>query len=96
MFIVLLASIANAYNHTKCVSLSNQKCEIQLFLINLNPNKYCQELHNYLFEVNIDRFVGSCITLNDLSNKLYVLNKTGHLKIHVFNMVTRKNWIKKF
>ena len=28
MFIVLLASIVNASNHKKCVSLSNQKCEI--------------------------------------------------------------------
>ena len=28
MFIVLLTSIVNASNHTKCVSLSNQKFEI--------------------------------------------------------------------
>ena len=87
MFILLLASIDNAYNHTKCVSLSNQKCEIQ---INLNPNKYCQVLHYYLFVVKLNRYVGSCITLNDLSNKVYVLNKARYLKIHVFNMVTRK------
>ena len=33
MFIVLLSSIVNVSNHTKCVSLSNQKCEIQLTLI---------------------------------------------------------------
>ena len=26
MFIVLLASIVNASNHTKCMSLSNEKC----------------------------------------------------------------------
>ena len=29
MFIVLLDSTVNASNHTKCRSLSNQKCEIQ-------------------------------------------------------------------
>ena len=29
IFIVSLASIVIASNHTKCVSLSNQKCEIQ-------------------------------------------------------------------
>ena len=28
-FVVLLNSIVNASNHTKCVSLSNQKSEIQ-------------------------------------------------------------------
>ena len=33
--IVLLASIANASNHTKCVSLSIQKCEIHSILIDL-------------------------------------------------------------
>ena len=45
MFIVLLTSIVNASNHTKCVSLSNQKCKIQPTLINLHPNEYNQELH---------------------------------------------------
>ena len=40
MFIVLLASIVNASNHTKCVSLRNQKCEIQPTLINLHLNEY--------------------------------------------------------
>ena len=38
MFIVLLSSIVNASNHTKFVLLSNQKCEIQLTLIDLHPN----------------------------------------------------------
>ena len=34
MFIVLLTNIVNASNHTKYVSLSNQKCKIQPTLIN--------------------------------------------------------------
>ena len=33
MFIVLLTSLVNASNHTKCVSLSNEKCEIQRTLL---------------------------------------------------------------
>ena len=45
-------------------------------LINLHPNEYSQELHYYPFAVKFDRCVGSCNTLNDLSNKLYVPNKT--------------------
>ena len=40
MFIVLLTSIVNASNHTKCVFLSYKKCEIQPTLINLGPNEY--------------------------------------------------------
>ena len=38
MSIVLLTSIVNASNHTKCASLTNQKCEILPTLINLYPN----------------------------------------------------------
>ena len=51
MFVVLLtslinvSSIVNASNHANCVSLSNQRCGIQLALINLHPNEYSQELH---------------------------------------------------
>ena len=52
--------------HTKCVSLSNQKCEIQPALINLDPNDYNQEIHYYAFAVKLDSFVGSFNTLNDL------------------------------
>ena len=67
MFIGLLTSIVNASNHTKCVSLSNQKCTTQSTLINLHPNEYSQALRYYPFAVNLDRCVGSCTTLNDLS-----------------------------
>ena len=38
MFIGLLASIVNASNHAKCVSLNNQQCLTQPTLINLHPN----------------------------------------------------------
>ena len=54
VFIVLLSSTVNGYNHTKCVSLSNQKCEIQSTLINLHPNEYSQEFHYYPFAVKLD------------------------------------------
>ena len=90
MFIVLLSSIVNASNHTKCVSLSNEKCKIQTTLINLYPNEYSQELHYYAFAVKVDKCVGSSNTLNDLSYKVCVPNKTEDLNIHVFNMITGK------
>ena len=60
-------------NHTKCVLLRNQT---QPTFINLHPNEYSQELHYCTFAVKLDRCVGSCNTLNDLSNKVCVLNKT--------------------
>ena len=44
-------------------------------LINFHPNKYSQEFHYYPFDVELDRCVGSCNTLNDLSNKVCVPNE---------------------
>ena len=75
MFIVLSSSTVNASNHTKCVLLSNQKCMIQLTLINLNPNEYSQESHYYPFSVKLDRCDGGCNTLDNLYNKVCVPNK---------------------
>ena len=43
IIIELLIGLVNGYNHTKCASLSNQKCMIQPTLINLHPNEYSQE-----------------------------------------------------
>ena len=37
-------------------------------LINLHPNEYSQEFHYYPFAAKLDSCVGSCNTLNDLSN----------------------------
>ena len=91
IFIMLLSSIVNASNHTKCVSLSNQKCMIQPTLINLYPNEYSQEFHYYPFAVKLNRCVGSCNTLNDLSNKVCIPNKTEDSNLSVFNMITGIN-----
>ena len=91
MFIVLLSSIVNTSNHIKCVSLSNQKCEIQPTLINLHPNEYCQEFQYYPFLVKLDRCFGSCNTVIDLSNKICIPNKIGKLNLTVFNMITGIN-----
>ena len=88
MFILLLSSIVNTSNHTKCVSLSNQKYKIQPTFINLHPKEYIQEFHYYPFAVKLeDRCVGNCNTLNDLSNKVCVPNKTKDLNIHVFEYI---------
>ena len=70
--------------------LSNEKRETQPTLINLHPNEYSQELHYYPFVNKSDRCVGSCNTLNDLSNKVCVPNKTD-LNIRFFNMIAGKN-----
>ena len=94
MFIGLLSSIINASNHTKCVSLSNQKCMTQVILISLYPNKYSQGFHYYPFAVKLDRCVGSCKIPNDLSNKVCISNisnKTKNLNLCAFNVITYIN-----
>ena len=90
MFIVLLSSIVNASNHSRCVSLSNQTCMIQPTLINLHPNEYSQEFHYYPFSVQLDRCVGNCNTLKN-NSKICVPNKTENLNLSMFNMITRIN-----
>ena len=82
----LLNSIVNASKYTKCVSLSNQKCTTQLTRISLYLNKYTQGLLYYPFVVNLDRYVGSSNSLNDLSNKVCVPRKTKNLNVSFFNM----------
>ena len=88
IFIGLLTCIVSASNHTKCVLLSNHKCMIQPTLTNLHPKEHSQEFHYYPFAVKLDRCVGSCNTLNDLSSKLCVPNKTEDLNLSAFNMIT--------
>ena len=75
IFIELLTGIANGSYHTKCVSLSNEKYEIQTTLTNLYSHEYSQERNYYPFSVKLGRYDGSCNTLNDLSNKVSVQNK---------------------
>ena len=41
--------------------------------------------------VKLDRCVASCNTVNDLSNKVCVPNKTEDLNLSVFNMITGIN-----
>ena len=86
--IALLTGLVNGSNHKKCVSLSNQKCMTQPALINLHLNEYSQEFHHYLFAVKLDRCVGRCNALNDLSNKTCIPNKTEDLNLSMFNIIT--------
>ena len=44
--------------------------------------------------VELDRRVGSCNTLTDLSNKVCVPNRAEDLNLNVFNMVTGTNELK--
>ena len=64
---------------------------IQRNLINLHLTEYSQEFHYYPFVVKLDRYVRSCNTLNDLSDKLCASSKTRDLNLSVFNTITGIN-----
>ena len=91
IFIGLLTGLVNGANHTNNVLLSNQKRKIQPTLINLYPNEYSHEFRCYPFSVKLDRCTGSCNTINNLSNKVCIPNKTEDLNLSVFNMITGIN-----
>ena len=57
------------------------------YYYNLHSSEYSQEIHYYPSATKLDRFVGSCDTLNDLSNELCIPNKTEDLNLSVFNMI---------
>ena len=94
IFNQLLTGLVKAFNHAKCVSLTAQKCTTQPIPIDLHPNEYTQGLCYYPFVVNLGRCVGICNTLNDLSNKVCLPNKTEDLNLSVFNMITGINELK--
>ena len=84
MFIASLTSIVNASKHSKCLFLSNQKCEIQPTLINLHPNEYSQELHYYPFRVKLNKFIGICSTLTT-----YLTEYVFHMHVYICVKYTR-------
>ena len=71
--------------------VKQSECEVQPTFINLYRNDYSQEFHYYPFTVKLDKYVGSCNILNDLSKKVYAPNKTEDLNLNVFNMITGIN-----
>ena len=64
---------------------------IQATVINLHPNEQRQAFHYYSFTVKLDECVESCNTLNDLSNKVCITNKTEDLNLSMFNVITGIN-----
>ena len=71
--------------------LSNQKCMTQPTFINLHPNDYSQEFHYQQFAIKLNIYIGSCNTVNNLSNKVCVSHKTEDLNLITFNKITGIN-----
>ena len=82
-----------ASNHTKCVSLRNPMCFVKQFILFLLIYVLMNAAKNfyYPFLVKLARCIGSCNTVNDLSNKICIPSKTGDLDLSVCNMITGTN-----
>ena len=91
MFVILLTTIVSASNQTKCVSLSNKNCMTRHTFINLHPNKYSQQSRYYPFVVNLNRCIGSCNTLGNLSRIVCFPNEREDLNLLAFYMLTGVN-----
>ena len=74
-------------NSLECVSMNNPECKIRAEIINLNSN---QPLF-YPHSIKINRWKGSCNTINDLYAKICVPAEIKNTNIKVFNLVSRTN-----
>ena len=89
IFIVLLSSIVNASNHTKCVLLNNQECMTQLTLIYILMNTVKNYTTIDLQLSYIDVLEVIILLMTYLIKYVFKIpNKTGHLNLSVFNMIT--------
>ena len=56
-----------------------------------NYTKCVKQSKMYYSTYKLDKCVGSCNTLNDLSNKVFIPNEREDLNLSVFNMITGIN-----
>ena len=85
------SGIVDAPEYVEWISLNNQQCMARPTFIRLHRNERNAGLCCYLFAVNLDRCMGNCNTLNDLSNNVIVPKKTEYLNLSVLNMTAGKN-----
>ena len=74
-------------NSLECVSMNNQECKIRPEIINVNIN----EPVVYPYSITINKWKGSCNTVNDRYAKLCVPDTIKNINIKVFNLMSRAN-----
>ena len=74
-------------NPLECVSMNNQECKIRTEIISVNTN----EPMFYPYSVKINKYKGSCNTINDPYAKLCVPDTIKNINVKVFNLMSRTN-----
>ena len=72
---------------SKCVSLNNEPCMVSHLCTDINP----VELKYYPSMISLNKCIGSCNSVDDLSTKICVPSKTKDVNVQVFNMITNRN-----
>ena len=71
----------------ECVAMNNQKCQIITKIIDVNSN----EPLFYPYSVEMNKFSGSCNSINDLYGNLCVPDFVKNIDAKVFNLMSRSN-----
>ena len=74
-------------NSLECVSMNNQECKIRPEIINLNTN----EPLFYTYSIKINKYKGSCNTINDPYAKVCFPDNIKYTNVKVFNLMSRAN-----
>ena len=67
--------------------MNNQECKIRSKIINVKTN----EPIFYPYSIKINKFRGSCSTINDPYAKICVPDKIKNTNVKVFNLMSRTN-----
>ena len=67
--------------------MNNEECKIRSEIINVNPN----EPMFYPYSITINKYKGSCNTINDPYAKLCVPDNIKKINVKVFNLMSRTN-----
>ena len=89
IFITLFTDLVNGSSHANSFGWAIRNVWFNPIL--LDPNKYSQDFQQYLLAVKLDKIVVICNTLNNLSNKVCIPNKTEDLNLSVFSIITLIN-----
>ena len=71
----------------ECVSMNNQECEIRPEIVNLNTNEPLFDPYS----IKINKWKGSCNTINDPYVKVCVPDNIKNTNVKVFNLMSRAN-----
>ena len=74
-------------NCLEYVSMINQECKIRSEIINVNTN----EPIFYPYSITMNKYKGSCNTINNPYTKLCVPDTIKNINAKVFNLMSRTN-----